>query len=206
MANEKNKITYGLKNVHYAIIEEESESGVTYGTPVKLTGAVNFSFKKNAETTSIAADDDSEYATVTENKGYDGELELYGDIDEFLTDCMGMTTDGDTIVENKDDTPKYFALMCEFSGDVKKRRHVFYRCLGSNPDIESATKGDKIEPKSAKISITSTPAKDTGDIKRTISESDSDVYTKWFTAVQTSGTSAVSSQSAKSTSTQKATV
>lgn len=204
--NTTNKITYDLKNVHYALITEESESEVTYAAPKKLLGAVNFSFKKNMETTSVAADDDPEYATIIENKGYDGELELYGDIDDFLTDCMGMTKEGDTIVENKDDEPKHFALLCEFDGDIAERRHVFYRCIGKNPDVESSTRGDKVEAKSAKITITSSPAKDTGDIKRTVKKSDSDVYTKWFTQVITSGTVSPASQSATKTANTKATV
>ena len=54
------------------------------------------------------------------------------------------------------ETGGYFALLFEFDGDVKKRRHVLYSCLATPNDIESGTKGDKAEAKTKKISINAT--------------------------------------------------
>ena len=188
--DKENKINYGLKNVYYAkVTETQTEDGVTveYGTPVRMPGAASMSMPKNVVKTPIAADDDPEYAIIYDNKGYDGEVVLYNVPDSYLTDCLGMKIDGDTIVENKDDKPSPHALLFEFNGDAKKRRHIFYRCMGTNPDVVSQTKGDGTTANQVTLKMTATPAKDTGDIKRTCKESDSAVYKNWFTEVQTSG-------------------
>lgn len=182
----ENKINYGLKNCYYAKVTN-TDGTITYGTPVALPGAINISLKKNFERTPVAADDDPEYAVVTENKGYEGDLELTNIPQSFYTDCLGMTVDGSTIIEKDSDRPSYFALLFEFDGDVKKRRHVLYNCLATPNDIESGTKGDKAEAKTKKITITATKAKDTGIIKRSTTTNDGTVYESWFTEVQTSG-------------------
>lgn len=183
-----NKVTYGLKNVYYALIKSEDASKVEYDVPVRMPGAGSISLPKNVDKTSIPADDDPEYAIIYDNKGYEGDLVLYDVPDSYLTDCLGMKIEGDTIVENKDDRPKPFALLFEFDGDALKKRHVLYRCMGIKPDVASQTKGGGINANQVSLGISATPAKDTGDIKRTCRQSDSDVYTNWFTAVQTSGT------------------
>lgn len=191
MSNKKkNKITFGLKNVHYAPVTESVEDTgikVTYGTPVRMPGAAAISLPRNAEKTVIAADDDPEYAVVYDNKGYDGDLELYDVPDSYLTDCLGMKIDGETIVENIEDRPVPHALLFEFNGDAAKKRHVLYRCMGNNPDIVSQTKGDGTTANRVTLKITATAAKDTGNIKRTCMESDSDVYKKWYESVPLSG-------------------
>ena len=39
----KNKVKFGLKNVHYALLQEGEEGAITYGTPVPMPGAVSMS-------------------------------------------------------------------------------------------------------------------------------------------------------------------
>ena len=190
MNKTENKINYGLKNVYYAVVTETAtDEGVTveYGTPVRLPGAASMSMPKTAEKVAVAADDDPEYAIVYDNKGYDGEVVLYNVPDSYLTDCLGMKVEGDTIVENKDDIPTPHALLFEFDGDVAKKRHVFYRCMGTNPDVVSQSKGNGTTANQVTLKMSATPAKDTGNIKRTCKQSDSEVYSKWFTTVQVSG-------------------
>ena len=43
-----NKIKYGLKNVHYAVITEAG-GVVSYGTPVAIPGAVNITLSPAGE-------------------------------------------------------------------------------------------------------------------------------------------------------------
>ena len=51
-----NKVKFGLKNVHYAPITED-ESGVTFGTPKRLPGAVNLTLDVQGEEVEFEADD-----------------------------------------------------------------------------------------------------------------------------------------------------
>ncbi|MBE7044781.1 MAG: phage tail protein [Ruminococcaceae bacterium] len=186
---DKNKITFGLKNVYYAKITAEGTDGVEYGKPVPMPGGASISLPKNVEKIAIAGDDDPEYVVIYDNKGYEGDLVLYDVPDSYLTDCLGMTVDGDTVVENRKDRPSPFALLFEFDGDKKKKRHVLYRCMGEKPDIASQTNGNGVNPNQVTLKLSATPAKNTGDIKRTCLQSENEVYNKWFDAVQVSGTS-----------------
>lgn len=184
----ENKVNYGLKNVYYAKITEESTTSVSYSDPVPIPGAVNISLKKLFERQAISADDDVNYAELIDNKGYEGELEILNVPQAFETDCLGQTIDGVTIVEGKEDTLSPFALLFEFSGDKKRRRHVIYRCVATPYDIESSTNGDKLEAKSIKMALTISPAKDTGHIKRSTLNDSGTVYDDWFEAVCIDGT------------------
>ena len=78
MNKEKNKIKFGLKNTHYAIITEtEQEDGTiksTYSTPKKWPGAVSMSLDPSGESNTFYADDTA-YAVLTSNSGYEGDFE-----------------------------------------------------------------------------------------------------------------------------------
>ena len=37
----RNKVEFGLRNVHYAVITEGDDGAITYGTPTKIPGAVS---------------------------------------------------------------------------------------------------------------------------------------------------------------------
>ena len=175
-----NKIKYGLTNTHYAIVNEGADGSITYGTPKRIYGAVSMSGKANVEKEDIAADDISDYVTMYDNKGYDIEIELLDTDDDFRTDVLGETKDSNgVIIENKDAIPKKIALLFEMSGDKNKTRFAFYSCSVTKPDIEASTKGDKIDAKSDKISLTAGPARDTGNIKAKVNEGDS-AYTNWY--------------------------
>lgn len=184
----KNKITYGFNNVHYAkITEKETASGITveYADPVRINGSVSANLSKTITKTAVAADDDANYAELIDNKGYDGDIVFLDVPDSFLTDCLGMKKDGETIVENKEDKPSPFALLFEIAGDVLKRRRVLYRCTANNPSIATQTKGDGTTANNVTLTISATAAKDTGDIQRMCSESDETIYTDWYKAVTT---------------------
>lgn len=179
----ENKYKYGLKNVYIALIKEETEETTTYDTPVKVNGAVSMSVKSTAERTAIAADDDEEYAVIEENKGYEGDIEFQIMPDALRVSVLGENFDKNgVLIENKDAQTTRAALLFEFSGDEHKTRHLFYNCRFSKPDIESGTKGEKIENKTDKLSIKCMPSKTTGDIKAKAKTGDAP-YANWFKSV-----------------------
>ena len=182
----KNKVTYGFKNVHYAVVTENAtEEGVSvsYGPPVKMPGGVSANLSKTITNTPISADDDAEYASITDNKGYDGDIVLLDVPDNFLVDCLGMKKleDG-SIVENESDKPKPFALLFEISGDAQKRRRCFYRCKATNPTVTTQTKGDGTTANNVTLTVSARPAKDTGNIQKICPES-SQNYENFYEAV-----------------------
>ena len=138
-----NKVKFGFKNCYYATITESGGS-ITYGTPVQLKGAVSMSLTPSGDTTEFYADD-SLYFSDVNNNGYEGTLELALVPDDFKIACLGATKDtNDVLIEDADVVNSPFALLCEFTGDQKERKFVFYNCMASRPDLASSTKGESV--------------------------------------------------------------
>ena len=186
MGKTKNKVKYGLSNVHYALENAGEDGAITYGTPKRIPGAVNLSLSAKGDKTSFSADDDPEYFSIYPNDGYEGDVEAALIPDEFRIDCLGETLDGKKVmIENGEvlDTP-HFALLFEFKGDKSKTRHVLYHCKASRPGIEGTTKGTSVDVKTEKISLVASPRPDTGDVKaKTTEDTDPEAYKDWYTKV-----------------------
>lgn len=177
----ENKIKYGLKNVHYAVVTEVL-GVVSYGTPVAIPGAVNLSMSPEGEETEFEADD-TEYFAANSNNGYSGDLEIALVPDSYRADVLGETIDSNgAYIENKDALIKRFALMFEFQGDEKATRHVMYNILANRPKVESSTKGKSIDPKTEVLSMKAKPAVDSGDVKAKL-EYGKTGYSTFYSAV-----------------------
>ena len=140
MADTKNKVRFGLKNLHYALVTVDNDTGdVTFGTPVAWPGAVNLSLDPEGDTESFYADDMIYYTTVA-NNGYSGDLETALIPDSFRTDILKEMEDSNgVLVENSQVEAEHLALLFEFTGDKKKIRHCLYYCTAARPNIEGAT-------------------------------------------------------------------
>lgn len=167
MAN--NKVKFGLKNVHYAMVTETvvttgADAGKivsSYGELKALAGAVSMSLSSSASKSVFRADNEDYYVSYGEG-GYDGSLEVARVNEDFLKDVLGYVEDDDKILVESSaafKTVNYFALVFEFDGDQKETKHCLYKCSASRPDIASQTTGEggTTEPQTETLNITAVP-------------------------------------------------
>ena len=180
-----NKVKFGLKNVHYAVLTETG-GAITYGTPVAIKGAVNLTLDPSGDETNFFADDTKYYA-VTNDAGYTGSVEFAKIPDQFKKDVLGFVEDTNNILfEDAEVEPKRFALLFEFSGDANKTRHVLYDVTCSRPSVGSGTLTETKEPVTETLNITASPLPVDSNGRRLVKaksvEGDAE-YTTWFNTV-----------------------
>ena len=184
MADTKNKVKFGLSNVHIAKITE-TEGKITYGTPFAMPGAVGLNADPEGDTTPFYADN-IKYYIATSNQGYSGDLEIAITPEQFLIEILGQMKDKNgSLFENADDVTARFALMGEIEGDAKKRRFVYFDCTATRPKTENKTKEESTDPQTDTISITMSPRSTDKAIKAVIepSEQNKAVYDTFFKKV-----------------------
>ena len=168
MPNKKNKVKFNLCNVHYAIVKLNTDGTATFETPVPMPGAVSLSLDPNGEPNNFFADGYA-YYTISNNMGYDGELELALIPESFRKDILKETLDSNgVLIENSNVETANFALLF---------------CSASRPTIESQTNEDEIEVKTEKLSIKAAPLGN-GLVKAKTGDDTTDaVYLNWYSEV-----------------------
>lgn len=181
MANmNKNKVKFGLKNVHYALITETG-----FGEVKKLPGAVNLSIEPKGDDNEFFADDGLYYAD-TSNQGYEGTLELALVPDQFKIDVFGFKVDNKgVLIENKDAKQNTIALLFEINGDKNETRHVLYNVTCKRGAIGSATETTSKDIKSESLSIKVSADHKNGNITARSSKGDQ-AYDTFFESVYVS--------------------
>lgn len=193
MAN-ANKVNFGLKNVHYALITYTA--GVpSWGTPVAFPGAVSVSLSRDGSESDFYADD-TKYFHLGTNNGYTGTLEMADFPASVCEDLwnMAVSSTGKLLIEDIEDQPAEFALMFEIDGDQQPRRYCLYRCTAARPDIASQTKADSTDVQTQSCELTVMPVIDptansaiNGKVfYRTTADTPSASYTDFYNAVETS--------------------
>lgn len=179
------KVKYGLKNAHYAPIIEVG-GVISFGTPVRLPGAVNLTMEPVGDSVEFYADDELYFGEEV-NNGYDGDLEIALVPDSFRRDILGEVLDANGVqIERSSQSGSKFALLFEFTTDVNAKRHALYYCNAARPSVEGATKTGTKEVKSETFSFKSRPLPGTADVKGSSTAStDPTTYANWYSAVQT---------------------
>ena len=179
-----NKVRFGLKNVHYAPMTIGANNAVTYGTPVKIPGAVNLSLSKSSEDLTFYADD-GVYFYIGDESAFDGDLEMALIPDTFRQDAMGDTLDDNGVLFTEaDQERKPFALLFEFTGDKKGIRHVLYNCTASQSELAGETKGESLEVHTETLNLRARPHPTTNRVKcKTGDTTTATVYDDWYNAV-----------------------
>ena len=188
MANKKNKVKFNIRNVHYAKLTIAEDGTVSFAAPVAMPGAVSLSLDPNGEPSTFYADGYA-YYTISNNMGYEGDLELAMVPESFRTEILKETLDENKVlVEDASAQGEKFALLLECDGDVKKIRHVLYSCTAARPGIESATNEDESEVKTETLSIKASPLAN-GYVKaRTGDDTSAEVYNNWYKSVYMTST------------------
>lgn len=190
-----NKVKYGLKNVHYALITETvatDGSGAvttTYGDLKALAGAVSLSLDSNADKSVFRADNEDYFVSYGQG-GYEGDLEIARVNEGFLKDVLGYEEDDDKILVESSaafKTVNYFALVFEFDGDQRATKHCLYKCSASRPSLASQTTGEggTIEPQTETLTLTAVPRADNDKFihLQTQESTTTAVVEAWYTAV-----------------------
>lgn len=211
----KNKVKYGLKNVHYAVATiDEATNTASYATPKAWPGGVSLSLDAEGDVTKFRADN-IDYYVGQSNNGYSGSLESALVPDDFKKDVLGEVEDANGVwVEDQGAKTVHFALIFQFEGDAKAVRHVMYNCTASRPSVSGDTTDTTIEPQTETVDLTASAihnaSLDKDLVKARVNQGETP-YTNWFTAVyqpstlaeyvtvsfDTDGGSAVPSQSVR---------
>ena len=145
--SDKNKVEYGLKNVHVGTYTVNESTGVvTMGTPYKLPGAVKLALDPETEEIKSYADDVVYYSDYSDN-GFSGSLEMMRFPDEYkLKFCGFIELDDGGIAQSKYATLPKLYIAFEGDGDAEKRRGILYNVSASVPKREHATREGSNEP------------------------------------------------------------
>ena len=188
-----NKVKYGLKNVHYALVTETVGSDGTttssYGSLKALAGAVSLSLDANDDKSVFRADNEDYFVSYGEG-GYEGSLEVARVNEDFLKDVLGYAEDDDNILVESSaafKTVNYFALVFEFDGDQRETKHCLYKCSASRSSIASQTTGEggTIDPQTETLNLTAVPRADADKYihLQTQESTTTAVVEAWYTAV-----------------------
>lgn len=181
----KNKVTFGLSNVHIAKMTFAEDGTISYGKPFAIPGAVNLSLDAEGEETPFYADNVKYYNSYA-NNGYSGDLEIADIPEQFRIDILGEKKDKNgALIESSDVEIAPFALMYQVEGDQSGRRCVYYNTTVSRPSSEASTVEESKEPKTNTLSITTSP-RTTDEKVRAILERSTEnatVYDKFYESV-----------------------
>lgn len=183
MADDVNKIRFGLSNVHVAFMKSEGE----YDKPVHVPGAVEITSEAQGDQSTFYADNVA-YYTANANGGYSGEITMALVPDDVKAKMLGWYVDQNgALIEDADGVPTPFAMMFEVEGDKHKRRCVLYNVTASRPNTDDKTQEESTEVTTEKMPYTATIATVAG-VRVTRAhmepnEKNSEQYEAWYTSV-----------------------
>lgn len=197
------KSRVGLDSLYIALVTADSAAAYTAGTPEYLAPAATASQKVTSSMDTQYADD-LPFDVLTSEGPTEIELEVTGIPLEMMAIILGKTFDATTgRLYDYGGTPPDVALSFRsLKSNGAYRYYQFLKGKFSPPDEETATKGEKAEPKVAKlkfVAIATTYAFEVSTgvnkkVKRVVGDTDTTNFsaTSWFSQVQTPAISAPS--------------
>lgn len=183
--------TVGLKNLYYAVLSSDTSSGVTYGTPVKIAGAVSVDMNPSVNFATLYGDDApfaadssmSEIAVTIESC----DLKL-----EDQAALLGQTVNTTTkeLVAKASDAAPYVALMFEAKKHNGNTRYVKLLKGKFAPTQETMqTKGESVTYTTPKLEGRFVAREYDGEWKRVADSDNTESATLiagWYSAVEPS--------------------
>lgn len=150
----KNKVLYGVSNLHFGLYTVEDDGTVTLGTPVHVPGTVNISLEADSEENKFYADNIVYWSGYSDN-GMTGEIENAFFDEDFKTTFMNyVELDDGGIAQIKGMKNKVVYMMFQGEGDQEGRRMILYNVTLGQITREYATTEDSIEPQTATLPFT----------------------------------------------------
>lgn len=186
-ANGDEKVTFGLDNVHYATYTIDESGKVIFDTPIPIPGAVEITNEPVGDPIEFYADN-MIYYYADNNQGYEGTLTIAHLPDSFKKDILKeeLIDEDNVLTEYADVQTRPFALLFQFLGDKKARRHVLFNCNARRTNLNSSTKTDSVEPNTIELNYKATPIiiNERPIVKASTTQSTpQEVYNTWFQQV-----------------------
>lgn len=181
----KNKVKFGLSNVHVAPITVNDDNTFTYGTIIPIPGAVNLTLDPSGEDVDFKADN-IPYFNDSANQGYEGSLELALVPDSFREKILGEYIDNNgAFFENRDDEIKPFALGFQIDGDKSNRKFWYFNVTAKRPATGSKTIENTKEPVTETLNIKALIRPEDGEVRTFLepNESNTAAYNGFFESV-----------------------
>lgn len=155
----KNKVRFGLSNVHIAFRIADVAGVPQYETPIPLLGAVSLTTDPEGEEFKYYADNIAYYA-ITNNDGYTGDLAVALIPKLLAVGFWGWRIDNNgALVEVANGVQREFALLGQYEGDKEGGRVAYLNAKASRPSTEYTTKEEGVSVTTETMPITIQPVK-----------------------------------------------
>ena len=161
---------YGLKDIHFALLEEDTKTGVTYKDVEAILGAISAKINPSVNTQELYADDQ-----LWESISALGKIEVEVETADLplatRAKVLGNKFENGILIESKDDVPPYLALGFKSLRKGGKYRYVWLLKGVAQPMGEDfETKKDNVDHKTPVIKFTFMPRAFDGEWKHTADE------------------------------------
>ena len=168
----KNKVEFGISNLHVGTFAVADDGTVTMGTPYHQKGARGFTPEQDSNENTAYADDMAYWSEYTEGQ-FSGDMTTMLFDDDFKTQFLGyVRTNKGGLGQVKGATKPNVYIAFEIKGDAEKRRAIFYNCaLGSIGRLYETIEDQK-EPVNETLPITCTGDNTSGLFKEVLKPGD----------------------------------
>ena len=180
---------YGLKDIHFALLESDTKVGLSYGEVEEIPGAINARINPNVNTQELYADDQL-WESVSALGKIDVEVETADLPLTIRAKILGNEIKDGVLIEKATDVPPHLALGFKSLKSNGKYRYVWLLKGVAQPMAEDySTKKDNVEHKTPQVKFTFMARVHDGEWKHTADEDSEDFVgaDTWFNEVPGGG-------------------